>query len=144
MIRIASPNDAQGLTPLAVEFFREADLPSKLVPDLFESNWRTMIGNGSGVALVSCDGETITGAIGGLIYNDLNDGEKCFAEAFWFVPKSSRGGGIRLLKAMSKWCESNGVKRSSMVHLHCLNDRLGSLYERMGWSLVESTYVKKA
>ncbi len=127
---------------MAVEFFTEAKLPSRLNLELWVKNWTGLTRAGSGIVLVSDTDGVLNGAIGGLAYNDLNDGARVLAEAFWFTTKGARGAGLALLKGMEAWCRASGIKRIHMIHLHSLNERLGRIYERMGYRLVESAYVK--
>jgi hypothetical protein len=142
MIRQATVNDLSQLSVLASEFHNEATLPAKLDVGVWKRSWGNLMDIGAAVVLVKQEGYEFTGAIGCIIYPDMNSGEWTADEAFWFQSKGSRGGGLKLLKAMESTLKELSIKRLFMIHLECLNGRLGRIYERMGYTKVETRYVK--
>lgn len=143
MIRPATVDDIEELAVLAAEFHGEAKMPSVYNPDIWKLNWTTLINMGLAQVLVEEAFGRIVGTIGVIVSPDLNDGKRSADEAFWFQSKTHRGSGVRLLKAMEKKLAESGPTRFYMVHLHSLNDRLGGIYERMGYSKVETRYLKE-
>lgn len=142
MIRVATTKDLDQLAELAGEFHSEATLPAKLDKTVWKRSWGNLMDIGAAVILVKQEGSQITGTIGCVVYPDMNSGEWTADEAFWFQTKGNRGGGLALLKAMERSLDELGVKRLFMIHLECLNGRLGRIYERMGYTKVETRYVK--
>jgi N-acetylglutamate synthase-like GNAT family acetyltransferase len=142
MIRSATTKDLDQLAELAGEFHSEATLPAKLDKVVWKRSWGNLMDIGAAVILVKQEGSQIVGTIGCVVYPDMNSGEWTADEAFWFQTKGNRGGGLALLKAMERSLDELGVKRLFMIHLECLNGRLGRIYERMGYTKVETRYVK--
>lgn len=141
-IRYAKPEDLLQCARLGELFYREGALPGNLVPSIFMGNWKTLIESGTGRILGAWRGAEFLGALGVLVYPDINDGEIVAQEAFWYVHPNHRGIGMKLLDQSIEDLRREGVKRMTMVHLESLMpDRLKSLYERLGFRPVESHYA---
>lgn len=144
MIRIATNEELYGIAQLGPKFWSESNLPGDFKPDVFVENWKKIIARDQGCILFNQDDKgEINGAIGLLVYQDINDGELVMQEAFWFVSPESRGFGIRLLKKAEEIAKMINVKRFVMTHL--LNnyaDQLSRLYPRMGFKALEINYIK--
>lgn len=128
---------------MAAEFHSEAKLPSRFIPDVWESSWSGVVGSGAAAVLIDEDEGEISGTIGFFVYKDMNDGDLVAVEAFWFVKKFSRGAGLKLLKTAERHLRMMGCKRIHMVHLAGLNSRLGGIYKRFGYTDLEHTFVKE-
>lgn len=144
MIRIATDDQLDGIAQLGPKFWSESNLPGGFKPDVFVENWKKIIARDQGCIIFNQDDKGgINGAIGLLVYQDINDGELVMQEAFWFVSPESRGFGIRLLKKAEEIAKMINVKRFVMTHL--LNnyaDQLSRLYPRMGFKALEINYIK--
>lgn len=144
MIRIATNEELDGIAQLGPKFWSESNLPGGFKPDVFVDNWKKIIARDQGCIIFNQDdGGGINGAIGLLVYQDINDGELVMQEAFWFVSPESRGFGIRLLKKAEEIAKMINVKRFVMTHL--LNnyaDQLARLYPRLGFKALEINYIK--
>jgi len=128
------------------EFYEEAGLPGRFVPSVWVQTWATAIESGKGALFVWKDGDKFAGFLGGMTYQDPNDGELMSMELFWFVRKECRGGlcAARLMKAFEAWSRDRGCRRISMVHL--INEASSGLphfYSRMGYRPIETHYVKE-
>ena len=67
-------------------------------------------------------------------------------ELFWFIRKQYRGGraAVVLLKKFEGWAASKGCRRVTMVHLeNDASDGLPKFYMRMGYSPLETHYIKE-
>ena len=135
--------------PLCLEggksFFDEGKMPGGFKPEVFLTNWRRLLVTSQGVVLgmFRADG-AIMGALGGLLAPDLNNGDLLAVECFFYMIPSERGSGVRLLYAYEDWARSQGCIRAAMVHLqHLQPERLGQLYERLGYRKIEVCYVKE-
>ncbi len=96
------------------------------------------------VIFISESGDEIIGGIGGLVYPDVNTGEKSLLESFWFVDSEWRGQGLRLLASLEKWAKENSVIKMSVCHFVRLNaEQLNRLYLRKGFEPVEVMYSKR-
>jgi len=144
MIRIATDNELHGIAQLGPKFWSESKLPGDFKPDVFVENWKKIIAKDQGCIIFNQDDKGgINGAIGLLVYQDINDGELVMQEAFWFVSPESRGFGLRLLKKAEEIAKMINVRRFVMTHL--LNgyaDQLSRLYPRMGFKALEINYIK--
>ena len=144
MIVVAEQDHLKRIAELGPKFWKESKLPGEFIPEVFVSNWTKIIEKDQGVIFANIsENSNINGAIGLLLYNDINDGKLIMQEAFWFVDESSRGFGVRLLKKAEKLAESIGVKRFVMTHvLNQYADKLSKLYPKMGFIPLEINYIK--
>ena len=114
-------------------------------PEFTIKKYREMIQNGTGVLLLSINGNTIQGGIGGIKGPDFHDGDMYAVETFWFVYPEYRqkGVGVELLNAFEEWGRSNGCEKVAMIHLvDSYPDVLKRFYEANGYHLAELHYVK--
>lgn len=143
MIKSIQPNELEILSRLGPEFYQEANLPGRFVPEVFVHRWGQIIASGVGRIFAFFIDGTPIGAIGIIISNDINDDARVAQEAFWFVEKSHRKVGLKLFHHAENYARNSGCKRMAMIHLVNLQpEKLGALYERMGYSLVEHSYHK--
>jgi GNAT superfamily N-acetyltransferase len=145
VVREATVADLLMLAGHGHEFFAEGGLPGRFKAEVFVQNWRMLLDGGVGVIFMACRDGELAGAIGGLIYPDVNDGELTTMETFWFVRAAHRGGtlGLRLMQRYEDWARWRGAARIGMVHLTGLMpDRLRSIYERRGYREAEIHYFK--
>lgn len=73
-------------------------------------------------------------------------GTKVATELFWYVTPSHRGtkDSIKLIVAYEMWAEQNGCKLASICNMRNeYMERLGRLYERLGYHKAEETYLKE-
>lgn len=81
----------------------------------------------------------ICGMFGYFVYPHFMSGEIVAGEVFWWVEPEYRGEGVKLLKEAERRAKSAGAARMQMI---APDDRLGTLYKRMGYSFVEASYQK--
>ncbi len=129
------------------KFFEEGSLPGGFKPEVFSAKVGHLIDSGIGVVIGTFgDDGVIHGAIGGIHYADIYNGDTVATEMFWFMLPSYRGGmeAMRLLRAFELWAREKGCKRCGMVHLHRLQPaELSRLYERAGYSAIETAFTKE-
>jgi GNAT superfamily N-acetyltransferase len=143
--RVETILDLEDALALGPEFYAEAGLPGRFHQGTAVRTWAQLIKAGTGMVAVLGEPGCVVGAVGGLLYPDLNDGALVAAEAFWFVSPGARGrGALALLDEYEAWAREAGAARLSMVHLVSLNaDRLARLYARRGYRPVEVHYIKE-
>lgn len=131
---------------LGQSFFDEGKLPGAFDPEIAGATWAALIQSGAGVilALRNNTGQMV-GALGAIVFPDINDGKLVATEAFWYVlPGERHGGGLRLLHAFEEWAAARGAARLIMVHLLTLMpEKLAALYARRGYRPIETHYVKE-
>lgn len=127
-------------------FFSEGHMPGGFEKESFIKAWMTLIESGVGTILGIFDGSTIVGALGCIFGPNLFNAKPILTEAFWYVLPQHRGGtaGIKLLRAFEHLGQSKGAKLLAMVHLKKLQpEKLANLFIKMGYSEVETAFVKE-
>ncbi len=127
-------------------FFEEGQIVGSFVPEIFRDNWTRMLSAGIGAMWVSRQNGIATGALGAIIYPDVNDNELVATEAFWYVLPEHRGkmDSIRLFQHFEKWAMTREANRILMVHyLNTGSDKLVSFYQRNGYRSIETFFVKE-
>jgi GNAT superfamily N-acetyltransferase len=88
--------------------------------------------------LAEHEGESV-GMIGFYVYPHFFTGEIVAGELFWWMEPEHRGHGKALLKAAEEEARRCGAKSMQMI---APDPRVGKLYERIGYTYVESTYQR--
>lgn len=142
IVRITKREELAELAKLGKSFYEEGKLPGGFNEGMFVENWLKFLAlNLGAIFALECGG--FRGALGAFCIPDSNDGELVGTEAFWWVSPEARGNGLRLLNRFESWATERGAKRLIMVHLSGLMpEKIGTLYERRGYSPVEVHYVK--
>ena len=110
---------------------------------VFIQSWTGLLNSDVGVIFMQREAGKIVGLLGGVAYPDVNTGRLVATEFFWFVRESARGGGLRLYKDFERWAQARGCQTIQMVHLLDVQpERMERLYHRMGFSAVETHYMK--
>jgi len=140
-IRRAAPDDLERLVEMGIRFASETkyrDLvhvsPEKLSQTLVEISTSP-----TGVVFVSESDGRVTGMIAMLIFEHPYSGTTTASEALWWVDPEHRGVGLRLLRTAERWAQENDAKIMQMV---APDERIGSLYERLGYRPVETSYQR--
>lgn len=131
---------------LANEFYEEGRLPGKFTIEAFIHNWKNLISNDIGVIWIALSEGSIDGALGAMLYPDINSGELTAIEAFWFMTKEARSGksALKLFKTFEAWARNMKAKRIIMAHLHNLTpEKLKRFYEAKGYKAIETHYMKE-
>ncbi len=82
---------------------------------------------------------TPTGMIAMLAYDHPFSGERIAFEVVWWVDPEARGDGLRLLRAAEEWARDQGIKKMQMI---APNERVGVLYQRLGYLPVETSFQR--
>jgi len=91
-----------------------------------------------GIVVLERDGE-ITGMLGFVIHEHFISGERVAGEIFWWVSPEHRGDGLRLLREVERRARNAGAK---YLHMIAPSERVKTLYERLKFDFVESTYQR--
>jgi GNAT superfamily N-acetyltransferase len=126
---------------MGARFISETDYAGiiSVNPDRLSASVKAVADNPDGVILVSGSDATITGMIAMLAYDHPFSGERMAFEVLWWVEPEARGDGVRLLRAAENWAIEQGIGKMQMV---APNERVGALYERMGYLPVETSYQR--
>lgn len=141
MIRKATGADAEQINRMGQRFVSESPYGDLLTvsPVRLAETIAHVLGNPDGVILVSSKGEVLTGMIALLAYDHPFSGERMAFEVVWWVQPEARGDGVKLLKAAEEWAREHGIGKVQMV---APNDRVGALYQRLGYAPVETSYQR--
>lgn len=101
----------------------------------------------TGVSVVLEDDKGgVCGVLGGfLVPFCLNLNLRVFQEILFYIKPEHRKGtqALRMIKEVERECGKMGCTHSLMAHLHGNNVNLGKVYERLGYKLMESQYLRK-
>jgi len=144
-VRLATEKDLFDVLVLAKEFCKEA-------PEIFTWDKQKVEGlllqaiqEPSLVLFVSetSDGE-ITGGLLGACTEMFMSHTKMATELGWFMSKEHRGRrhAVELVKSFESWSKSVGADYVVMADIRGIAD-LSKLYEKMGYSVSEVSYIKR-
>lgn len=132
------------LPVLAEEFYNSSSHLRGFKAEVAVTNWQKLIESDMGVVFGLKDGEDIIGMLGAMKIPDLHTGERLGIEIFWFVSESRRSKGLLLVKAFEGWGKENRCSRLIMAYMQDLMpEKLEKLYEKLGYTLMEKSYVKE-
>lgn len=140
MIRPAEPRDVAALVAMGGTFLRSTAYAALIAdnPAQMHALASHLIDADNGVVLVADHDGELTGMIGVLVTPHHLSGEPTAMEAFWW--STTPGDGLRLLKASERWARAQGAVAMQMV---APDDRVGALYARMGYALIERGYLRR-
>jgi GNAT superfamily N-acetyltransferase len=98
-----------------------------------------LIESPDGVVFVAADGDRLVGMIGMMTFSHHLTGEKTAGEVAWWVEPDARGIGTALLKHAERWGAEQGALH---IQMNAPNTRVGTLYERRGYHMAETTYYR--
>lgn len=88
----------------------------------------------------------VVGMVSGVIIPVYFDNARVQAtEMWWWVEDKARrlGVGTALIDALESWAKAQGALRLSMMIMHELDTSITEIYEKRGYRLHESTYLKE-
>lgn len=139
----ATPEDIRNVAVMGASFYAEGSLPGGFREEVFVSSWEKILATGAGRIFVLDRDMEFCGALGALIFPDMNDGAKVAMELFWYVMPQHRGHGLMLMEAFEDWGRANAISRSIIAHFLTINpEAMGKLYRRKGYRAIETNYVK--
>ena len=95
----------------------------------------------SGFFVAETPSGAVVGLIAWLLYPDLITGERCTAEACWYVQPCYRDGmGLALLEVAERWAESVGATRMQMLAPAA---RFGAVYARRGYVRTDCVFERR-
>ena len=144
LVRQATLQDLPRLSACGREFYTSSKVLREFNIERFCETWTVLLSNGTGVIFLLCDGEEITGTIGGMAHKDLYSNDIIGQEFFWYVLEESRGAGVRLYRAFENWAKERGCSRLRMGYLvDSMPEKVGRFYERLGLEADEVVYSKE-
>ena len=133
-IRKANKEDLLGILVLAKEFSREAPKTHKWNIDKTTNFLLSAIENTNMEIFISEKDDEVTGAIVCMVTEMYMSNTVIASEIAWFS--------IKLLKAFEDWGRSKGADYLGMADIEDISN-LRKLYNRLGYSVSETTYLKE-
>jgi len=91
--------------------------------------------------LVIIDGRA-EGLMAGKPVTAPSSNEKIWHEVIWYVAKRFRKYGVRLFKQVREQLKERGFTALVMIYMHnSKSDKLARLYERLGFTAMETNYI---
>ena len=85
----------------------------------------------------------IVGLLAGQLTTNPATNELMYQEMVWYIEDGHRGQGLKLLTHAQEYCRNNNVKFFIVGHMGNLNERLGTIYKRLGFDVLEIQYIKE-
>jgi GNAT superfamily N-acetyltransferase len=142
MIRPATRADIPDIVDLGVRHWAESRygqwMPASRV--VMVELARALIDQQNGLVLVDERDSMIVGQIGVAITAHITTGVQMMTELFWYTSPESRGSGVRMLRQAEDWARANGAEYSAMI---APDERVANFFERMGYAVLETNFIKK-
>lgn len=141
MIREATEQDIPRMVEMGRKFRAESSYAKHFAdnPEALRSLGVKLLSSGGGILVAESNGELI-GMLGFIVYDHFISGDKTAGEVFWWVEPDHRGtAGLKLLREAEKRSRNAGATWMQMI---APNDRVATLYGRLGYVFVESTYQR--
>lgn len=140
MIRPATHLDVNALVEMGRQFLLTTPYRHLIAenPEQMAVLVGQLIDHATGVVLVADHDGALTGMIGLLVTAHHLSAEPIAMEAFWW--STTPGDGVRLLRSAEQWATARGAVAMQMV---APDDRVGALYARMGYDLIERGYMRR-
>ena len=144
MIREARQDDFDSILDLCGEFWTHTVFDEEFEPEHCVQMIQLAYDHGL-LAVLEIDG-LVVGFVAGVKSFLLGSNKAMYGtELAWWVKPEYRGGrnGINLLKFIEELAKSQGVKYWCMISMQSsMPDKVNRMYEKMGYSLSEMTYLK--
>lgn len=124
-------------------FFKEGGIRGKFDCDYCVEYWKSAIRSGASVSFLAKDRDRMAGVCMGILAPDMLTGQMCAFECIWYVQPEYKGTGIKMYRQWERACKQRGATRFIVGHLSnwsCTD--MKKLYEKLGYSPHETTYVK--
>ena len=87
--------------------------------------------------------DKVQGVLGGRVITDFCSKNPVYEEVIWYVRKQYRRYGIKLYYFLEQWCKIHEIDRITMSCMHnSKTDKLMKFYEKMGFTPMETRYIK--
>jgi RimJ/RimL family protein N-acetyltransferase len=143
-VRLGRESDYAALFPLGQDFADFSPFGGTADPATLRKVFDAS--SDSGLLIVADVDSTVAGALVGMSVTQWYDPNMRIAVelAWWLSPEHRHGSlGLRLVRAFEAQAKSTGHKFCTMMTLNTPDAaRLGALYERSGYRLTETAYMK--
>jgi GNAT superfamily N-acetyltransferase len=142
-IRTLKVSELAMLADGATEFYAASRWLGRFDAERFRVIWTELLGTGAAVIFVALAANAITGALGGIVHQEIYGDRLIAEEFFWFARPEHRGAGVALYRAFEEWARVRGAAALQMVHLFdSMPEKVARFYLRTGFEPVEMRYQK--
>lgn len=140
MIRVATEEDLPLILKLASNFIEAANYQHVTDPDKIKQVISDFLSSPKTEKIIILYEDF--GVIAGSVAEMNLASSKIATESIWWVEpeKRTKEVGTSLLKAFEYWAKQVGAKYVSMA---CLDEQVGKVYEKLGYTLTERVYLKE-
>jgi len=143
-IRAATIDDLPLMQSTAEAFYASSKYLRGFDISRFCRTWEALISSGMGVIYILETDGRIVGALGGMKYQDLYNGEQIAIEFFWFIEPRYRGQGLGLYYQFEDWAKAQSCSQIRMAHLcDLMPEQIKFLYGELGFEAIEIHYAKE-
>lgn len=139
IVRRATEADLEAIVRMGVAFHANSPYADLFVLDrdrcTLTVDW--LLAHGA-IFMAEKDG-TPVGMFGIAVSPHLMAAELFATEIFWWVEPGARGLGLKLLRDAEAWAKEQGA---TVLQLIAPSERVGRLYERLGFRLIERAYSR--
>ncbi len=144
-------DDVKGLVSVIREWFAESQKTEfGLNVDIYAAILNVgqlIFSPNSDILVLIDDNETIVGFFGISVSQSKFSNQKIAEERYYYVVQTSRGhSSLRLLKVAEEWAKNNGCSHFIVYASQLaggLHNRTCKLYEKMGLTQFETSYIKE-
>jgi len=148
--KIRQENDAEALRAV-FEYWQREQLGTErfgfdVQVDSVIAELQTLIDVVGAVVFVLEDRKGIAGLLAVFVTDSPYGDQKTAFEKYWFVRPKARRHGLRLLKHAKQWAVGNGCSHFVMTASNMasdMHDKTCRVYERLGFKLFETSYIKE-
>lgn len=146
-IRQANPKDVQKLIDIGFDFWNEAELfcAAEYPKDIIIHKLFNGIATNT-IKIWLCEDDQIKSFIIFSLTNNFWDDKKQMSEIAWFCNPKFRTSlyNIRMIKVAENWGKNNNYDYMTMGAIKGPKsyDKLSKLYPKLGFNLLEQTYIK--
>lgn len=139
MVRFATEEDVDNIVTMAMKFADSSSYKGMMDENKIRAIVESLVKmNKKEGTILICEGGFLAAMTNPFMFGL----DYIATEIAWWVDEDKRqtGLGTDLLRAFEEWAKHIGCKYATMISL---DDKLGNLYERMGYKLYERAYMKE-
>lgn len=126
--------------PLGQAFYNARGPGGTFDPERFMRFWCSQYFFDGGLIVGAFQQDELKGMFGGVLNHGVYDGLLQAAEHFWWMPKGGMTA-VRLVQFFETWAKAHGAYSNYMGHFSD-TPKVGLIYERLGYTLLEHGYRK--
>lgn len=144
MLRLAQSKDKIKVLQLLFRFHEYSQHEISLNYNKLSEEFDKMVENSGCFLLVREENNNIVGILCASFMQPLFSTEVIAIEYAWFIDEEYRGSvqSIKMVRKYEQWAKENGASFVMMADIQGMGD-LSGLYERLGYTLSEQSYIKR-